>query len=66
VHYRWQYNQGSGELAYGAEYLLWEKARLDTPLPWSGIAPRDYPPGSIEDADRAAGRTPLARIQVDD
>jgi len=33
-----------------------------TPLPWSGIAPEDYPPGqSIADAERAAGRLPHLR-----
>lgn len=34
-----------------------------TPLPWSGIAPRDYPPGrSVAEAERAAGRLPHLRL----
>ncbi|HEX7164383.1 MAG TPA: hypothetical protein VF223_24460 [Trebonia sp.] len=34
-----------------------------TPLPWSGIAPKDYPPGqSISDTERAAGRLPHLRL----
>ena len=35
----------------------------ETPLPWSGIAPGDYPPGqSVADAERAAGRLPHLRL----
>jgi hypothetical protein len=34
-----------------------------TPLPWSGIAPADYPPGqSVADTERAAGRLPHLRL----
>lgn len=33
-----------------------------TPLPWSGIAPTDYPPGSVADTERAAGRLPHLRL----
>ena len=34
-----------------------------TPLPWSGISPRGYPPGqSAADAERAAGRLPHLRL----
>jgi hypothetical protein len=34
-----------------------------TPLPWSGIAPKDYPPGqSVSDTERAAGRLPHLRL----
>lgn len=42
---------------------LYEQARGTTPLPSSGVAPRDYPPGSCPaDVDRAAGRSYLARL----
>ena len=48
---------------FEASWRVWEKAIPATPLPSSGMAPRDYPAGtSISDADRAAGRTPLARL----
>jgi len=43
------------------EYRLWEVARLSTPLP-GGIPLADYGGGSVADVDRAAGRTPLARL----
>ncbi len=49
----------------GPAYQLRDRARMTTPLPHSGIAPKDYPPGGIAEADRAAGRTPLARLQSD-
>jgi hypothetical protein len=42
---------------------LMDIAVEQTPLPWSGIAPGDYPPGqSIADAERAAGRLPHLRL----
>ena len=45
-------------------WAVWERARLRAPLPSSGIALQDYPPGvSIVEVDRDAGRGPLARIQ---
>ena len=45
------------------EEMLIEAAVGKTPLPWSGIAPRDYPPGqSVADAERAAGRLPHLRL----
>jgi hypothetical protein len=44
------------------EEMLIDTAVGETPLPWSGIAPRDYPPGqSVADAERAAGRLPHLR-----
>lgn len=59
-------NLGAGDEWDGPAYRLWERARMATPLPHSGIAPKDYPPGGIAEADRAAGRTPLARLQNDE
>jgi len=48
----------------GPVWRLWEAAYRGTPLPGSGIAPRDYPAGAdIAQAERAAGRTPLARLE---
>ena len=45
------------------EEMLIDTAVGKTPLPWSGIAPRDYPPGqSVADAERAAGRLPHLRL----
>jgi hypothetical protein len=45
------------------EEVLIDAAAGKTPLPWSGIAPRDYPPGqSVADAERAAGRLPHLRL----
>jgi hypothetical protein len=45
------------------EEALIDAAAGKTPLPWSGIAPRDYPPGqSVADAERAAGRLPHVRL----
>jgi hypothetical protein len=45
------------------EEMLIDAAVGKTPLPWSGIAPRDYPPGqSVADAERAAGRLPHLRL----
>jgi len=42
---------------------LHETARFATPLPGSGIAPRDYPAGqSIAETETAAGRTPRERL----
>jgi hypothetical protein len=50
----------------GPAWRVWEAARLDTPLPGSGIPPRDYPPGAdIAQAERGAGRTPLARLDTE-
>jgi hypothetical protein len=45
------------------EEALIDAAVDQTPLPWSGIAPVDTPPGqSIADAERAAGRLPHVRL----
>jgi hypothetical protein len=52
-------------LYWGAapEEALIDAAVSTTPLPWSGIAPRDYPPGqSVADTERAAGRLPHVRL----
>jgi len=49
------------------EAMLWQRARDATPLPSSGIAPRDYPAGqSILEAEHSAGRTPIARVGTAD
>jgi len=46
------------------EEALVDAAVSATPLPWSGIAPGDYPPGqSVPDAERAAGRLPHVRLE---
>ena len=42
--------------------VLTDVAVGKTPLPWSGIAPTDYPPGSVADTERAAGRLPHLRL----
>lgn len=47
----------------GPAWRIYTAARLATPLPGSGIAPRDYPHDSIADVERAAGRAPLARLE---
>lgn len=45
------------------EERLIDAAVNATPLPWSGIAPTDYPPGqSVAAAERAAGRLPHLRL----
>jgi len=47
----------------GPEDRLITAAVDRTPLPWSGIAPKDYPPGqSVPNAERAAGRLPHLRL----
>jgi hypothetical protein len=49
-------------LYWGPEDQLIATAVGQTPLPWSGIAPKDYPSGqSVADAERAAGRLPHLR-----
>lgn len=66
VELDWQNDLGpAGDDWDGPAWRMWETARLDTPLPGSGIPPRDYPPGAdIAQAERDAGRTPLARLDV--
>lgn len=50
-------------LYWAPEDGLLDIAVEQTPLPWSGIAPADYPPGqSIADVERAAGRLPHLRL----
>ena len=59
----WRNNLGSGDELTGPAAMLWEHARMVTPLPGSGIAPKDYPPGTpIAQVERNARRLPLARI----
>jgi hypothetical protein len=66
VELDWQNDLGpAGEDWDGPAWRVWEAALLDTPLPGSGIPPRDYPPGAdIAQAERDAGRTPLARLDA--
>jgi hypothetical protein len=66
VELDWQNDLGpAGEDWDGPVWRVWEAARLDTPLPGSGIPPRDYPPGAdIAQAGRDAGRTPLVRLDA--
>lgn len=51
-------------LYWGAtlEEALIDAAIGKTPLPWSGIAPSDYPPGFVAGTERAAGRLPHVRL----
>lgn len=51
-------------LYWGAtpEEALIDAAVGKTPLPWSGIAPSDYPPGFVAGTERAAGRLPHVRL----
>lgn len=44
------------------EEQLLQHAIDHTPLPGSGLTPRDYPPGPIGDHERAAGRLPHTRM----
>lgn len=55
------------ELAGGElESALVEQGRLRTPLPGSGIAPRDYPlEADIVQVETAAGRDPLTRLRTE-
>lgn len=46
------------------EERLIDAAADKTLLPWSGIALRDYPLGSVADTERAAGRLPHLRLHV--
>lgn len=58
-------NDSGNDLSDGPETQLWDAARAATPLPGSGIALRDYPPGAdIARHVREAGRTPLARLDT--
>jgi hypothetical protein len=44
------------------EEALIDAAVNATPLPWSGIAPADYPLGQVADAERDADRLPHLRL----
>lgn len=44
------------------EAQLLQYAIDHAPLPESGVAPRDYPPGPIGDHERADGRLPHTRL----
>jgi hypothetical protein len=60
----WHNDLDTGEFGYGLLAQVWQSARLATPVPGSGIALRDYPdPLNIAQAERDAGRTPLARLE---
>lgn len=60
VHEGWP-SQATGP--DGITWAVWERARAETPLPSSGLAPRDYPLGAdLSDVDRDAGLSPLNRI----
>lgn len=48
---------------YGPGERLVEVARQETRLPWSGLAPKDYPAGGFVDVERAAGRLPHQRVR---
>lgn len=65
VELDWQNDLGLSDDDWdGPEWRLWETARRNTPLPGSGIALTDYPPGAdIARIERDAGRTPLARLE---
>jgi hypothetical protein len=66
VELDWQNDLGPASDDWdGPAWRVWEAARLATPLPGSGIPPRAYPPGEgIAEAERDAGRTPLARLDA--
>jgi hypothetical protein len=54
-------------LYWGAvpEERLIDAAVNETPLPWSGIAPKDYPSGQpVAEAERTAGRLPHLRLST--
>lgn len=63
VHLDWR-SEDSGDPPCGPAYEIWERARELTPLPGSGIPPKDYP-GDIAQHERAAGRDPLTRLTSD-
>lgn len=48
----------------GIEEPFLDAIRLVTPLPWSGLAPKDYPlnPADVVEVERAAGRLPHQRV----
>jgi hypothetical protein len=65
VEHEWRNDLGSGADCTSLEFRLWERARELTPLPGSGIPLNEYPAGAdIAQAERDAGRTPLARLDA--
>lgn len=63
VELNWHNSLGVGDELTGPAALLWENARMVTPLPGSGIAPKDYPLATpIAQVERDAVRLPLNRI----
>jgi hypothetical protein len=57
---------GEGAVPWALE-RLYEAGWANTPLPGSGIAPKDYPPGAdIAQVERDAGRLPHQRIEDGD
>jgi hypothetical protein len=65
IEHDWRNDLGSGTDSLSLEFRLWERARDLTPLPGSGIPLNEYPPGvNIAQAERDAGRTPLARLDA--
>jgi hypothetical protein len=65
IEHDWRNDLGSGTDSLSLEFRLWERARDLTPLPGSGIPLNEYPPGAtIAQAEREAGRTPLARLDA--
>lgn len=64
VEQEWRNDPGSGADCTSLEFRIWERARDLTPLPGSGIALAEHPPGDIAQAERDAGRTLLARLHA--
>lgn len=48
----------------GLEEPFLDAIRMGTPLPWSGLAPKDYPlnPADVVEVERSAGRLPHQRV----
>ncbi len=67
VELNWQNDIGLSDTEFecgGPAWRLWDTARLNTPLPGSGIPLRDYPlTTDVAQIESAAGRTPLARLE---
>lgn len=51
----------------GPEEILLEEVTRTTPMPWSGLTPRQYPSTAAEivDLERTAGRLPLQRLEAE-
>jgi hypothetical protein len=71
VELEWRGDIGLSDTEFeygGPAWRLWETARLNTPLPGTGIALRDYPTAAhatLAQIERDAGRDPLARLEND-